>query len=692
MKLLSAITIAAVALSAAEAVLPVNFISYSADTTEYNGMVFEVRDNNENELILTEYTDAKGDVVIPEKIGDCTVTAIGDKVFNGNTAISRVELPDTINYFGGEVFRDSSISDVNIPKELRIIPSYTFNNCQELETVEFHDDVFIIANTAFKKTNITLPELLFERVSGSTIKNSNTVVDFPYDNWSYSVSTDKINNEINVYVNEYIGTKSDAVFPDSLFGKAVDGIDGAFNFNGKTITSVTFPESYKEINVNFSNHFELKKVTFLSDKVNLNNTSFYNTSIEEIALPVNEISIHNFNGCNDLKKIEFIGNGGILNIPDNAFKSFNSVENVIFSEKYEEINIGENAFDNTGISEIIIPSSCNIDFAAFRHCENLKTVEIENGNIASNAFLDCFSLQSAKFNGDVSIERNAFLDCSALKNITIDISKNYNPEAFTSCTSLTQINGVDAFANGEFAPEYKDFIYRNFYAVEDVGFINQFVMHNVAEIVRDNITDDMSEMQKVKVLHDWVCNNTEYTTDDAKLPQYHTDASVLMIDSVVCEGYAKLCNLLYHEAGIETYYVNNPDHAWNIVKIGGHYFHADSTWDDGDKINRDNFLKSDSQFIAHGGSHAEWQGYIPTSLHKFQKEGTPECKYQIGDVNTDSKISVADIVKMSRYLLGAESVNEENSILYDFNFDSKIDVFDLIYMRMNFLDNSENSD
>ena len=101
MKLLSAITTAAVALSAAEAVLPVNFISFSADTTEYNGMVFEVRENNENELILTEYTDAKGDVVIPEKIGDCTVTAIGDKVFNGNTAISRVELPDTINYFGG---------------------------------------------------------------------------------------------------------------------------------------------------------------------------------------------------------------------------------------------------------------------------------------------------------------------------------------------------------------------------------------------------------------------------------------------------------------------------------------------------------------------------------------------------------------------------------------------------------------
>ncbi len=681
MKLVSIITTAAVAFSMAEACLNVNFTSYSVDTIEYDGMVFEVRENNEDELILTEYSDAKGDVVIPEKIGDYTVTAISDKVFNGNTAISSVELPDSINYFGGEVFRDSSISAVNIPKSLRIIPSYTFNNCQELETVEFHNDVFIISNTAFKKTNITLPDLLFERVSGNTIKNSYTAVDFPNGNWSYSVSTDKNSGELEIYINQYIGTNSDVVFPDSLFGEAVDGIDNIFNFNGKSIASVTFPESYKEINIDFSNHFELKNVYFLSSKINLNNTSFYNTSIEEIALPVNEITAKNFASCTDLKKIEFTGNGGTLNIPDNAFKGFGSVDSVTFSEDYEEINIGRNSFDNTGISEIIIPSSCNIDFAAFRHCQKLKNVEIENGNIATNAFLDCTNLQSVEFNGDVNIERNAFLDCTSLKNIKIDISKNYDPEAFTSCTSLTQINGVNAFENGEFAPEYKDFIYRNFYAVDDVGFINQYVMHNVAEIVRDNITDDMSETQKVKVLHDWVCNNTEYTTDDTDLPQYHTDASVLMIDSVVCEGYAKMCNLLYHEAGIETYYVNNPDHAWNIVKIGGHYFHADSTWNDGDKINRDNFLKSDQQFIAHGGSHAEWESNIPSSLHTFQQEGTPECKYQIGDVNTDGTISVADIVKMSCYLLGAEPIVQDDYVLYDLDFDSTIDVFDMIYMR-----------
>ena len=680
MKLLSIITTAAVAFSAAEACLNINFTSYSADTTEYNGMVFEVRENNENELILTEYSGASGNVIIPEKIGDCTVTAIGDKVFNGNTAISRVELPDTINYFGGEVFRDSSISAVNIPKELRIIPSYTFNNCQELETVEFHDDIFIISNTAFKKTDITLPDLLFERVSGSKIKNSYTTVYFTYNNWEYSISTDTDSGELNVYIDRCTGSKLDVVAPESLFGETIDGISKSFSLNGKTLTSITFPEIYKDINIDFSNHFELKNVYFLSPEVNLNNTSFYNTSIEEISLPVTEITAENFNGCSTLKKIKFTGSG-ILNIPDGAFNNFVSINSVTFGESYKEINIGRNAFKNTGISEIVIPAHCNMDVEAFRKCVKLKSVEMESGNIATNAFMDCTSLQSVEFNGDVKIERNAFTDCSSLKNVKIDISKKYDPEAFIHCKSLTKINGVNMFENGEFAPEYKDFILKNFYAADDVGFINQYVLHNIKKIVSENITDDMSDSQKVKVLHDWVCNNTKYAPDSIEPPEYHTDAAIFMSESIVCEGYAKACNLLFHEAGLETYYVNRHDHAWNIVKVDGHYFHIDSTWNDGDKINRNNYLESDKQFMADGGSHADWSGNIPSSLHTFQKEGTPECKYQIGDVNTDETISIADIVKMNRYLLGIGSAVKGDYVLYDLDYNSTVDVFDLIYMR-----------
>lgn len=680
MKILSIITAAILAFSATEAVLPVYFSSYSADKIKYDGMVFEVRRFNEDELILTEYSDAHGEVVIPEKIGDRTVTAIDDKVFSGNQVIEAVKLPDTINYFGAGVFRDSSVSYVNIPKELRIIPDYTFNNCQELETVEFHDDILIISNTAFKKTNITLPAQLFERVSGANIRNSYEDVNFSYGDWNYSVSTNKINGILDVYINKYIGTEAEVVVPGLFFGETVKGINNTLCFSGKNITSVTFPEQFKEINIDFSYHIELKNVIFLSPEIDLNRTSFLYTAIEEISLPINNISPGVFNGAYKLRKINFTGSG-TLNISKSAFENFDPIDTLTFGEAYEEINIGRNAFKNSSISEIMISTPCKIEFEAFRDCQNLRSVKIEKGNISSNAFMDCTSLRSVELKGDVTIERNAFSDCSSLKNVELDISKNYDPEAFNRCTSLTQINGIDVFKNGEFVPEYNDFILKNFYAADDVGFINQFVLYNVAEIVKNNIRDDMSDTQKVKILHDWVCSNTKYASGDIELPQYHNDASVFMSDSVVCEGYAKLCNLLYHEAGLETYYVNSFDHAWNIVRVDGHYFHVDATWDDGDKIKRDYFLRSDQQFKADGSSHAEWDGRVPSSLHSFQKAEIPECEYQIGDVNTDGIISAADIVKMSRYLLGAEPVVKNDCVLYDLDLDSTIDTFDLIHMR-----------
>ena len=164
-------------------------------------------------------------------------------------------------------------------------------------------------------------------------------------------------------------------------------------------------------------------------------------------------------------------------------------------------------------------------------------------------------------------------------------------------------------------------------------------------------------------------------------PEFHTDGSILLNDSTVCEGYAKAMNLLCNYAEIETYYIHSNDHAWNIVKIGGHYFHVDSTWDDnGDVKSYAWFMRSDGE-INDGGSHNNWKAYIPTSLHSFQKEGTPECKYQIGDVNTDLEISIADLVRMNKVLLNAETETADNIVLYDLNFDGEADVYDMILMR-----------
>ena len=40
---------------------------------------------------------------------------------------------------------------------------------------------------------------------------------------------------------------------------------------------------------------------------------------------------------------------------------------------------------------------------------------------------------------------------------------------------------------------------------------------------------------------------------------------------------------------------------------------------------------------------------------------------------------------MSRYLLGAEPIVQDDYVLYDLNYDSTVDVFDMIYMRKLFI-------
>ncbi|MBR5513864.1 MAG: dockerin type I repeat-containing protein [Ruminococcus sp.] len=92
-------------------------------------------------------------------------------------------------------------------------------------------------------------------------------------------------------------------------------------------------------------------------------------------------------------------------------------------------------------------------------------------------------------------------------------------------------------------------------------------------------------------------------------------------------------------------------------------------------------MKFSDHSVLKEGYYEDIINYYNSDNYSFSNRSLPECKYQIGDVNTDSTISVADIVKMSRYLLGSEPITMDDYILYDLNYDSSVDVFDMIYMR-----------
>lgn len=629
-----------------------------SDNILIDDMCFAIRSGTTDQLILTSYSGSESVLDIPETIEGKTVTAIDDKVFAENCNLNMVFLPDTINYFGADVFRNSSIQSVNIPTSLRVIPSYTFNNCQELESVSFHDDIAIIANTAFKKSSITVPQELRECITGVTILSSDTSCQFSSTDWNYNITCK--NGTVNAEIIRYNGNDEIVSVPSKLNSADVT-VCGENTFPDiNTIKIIIFPDSMSSLNF-----------------------SFAGSKIEEVILRgVDEIPASEFENCNELKQVTLSDRADIYTIGSKAFRNCSSLKNILFPQVCEQLNIESHAFENSGILELTLNCSSNIGASAFSECGTLKTVELSDAIVSSRAFMNCNSLTEIIFHGDTVLADLSVFECDNLVNVVFDDSQLTSYNAFRNCPNLYTINSEKVFSSvtGDFIPEYKDFIFTHFSGSDNVGFINEYVTACVERIVDEYTDESMNDIEKVIALHDWVCNKSKYSEGNIGDRTNHNDASVFMNEYTVCEGYARACNLLYHAAGIESYYVHGSNHAWNIVNIEGLYFHVDTTWDDIEN-SRKWFMKSDDELRKEGGSHSEWTLYVPSPLHEFQGDVLPECKYHMGDVNADGSVSVADLVSLQNFILGRSSLEKEHWVLSDVCYDGKINVFDMIILR-----------
>ncbi len=97
---------------------------------------------------------------------------------------------------------------------------------------------------------------------------------------------------------------------------------------------------------------------------------------------------------------------------------------------------------------------------------------------------------------------------------------------------------------------------------------------------------NLSDWEKEKYVHDFICENVTY--DKLKKPYSHEIIGPLGQGVGVCEGIAKAVKVLLNALGVSCVIAlcgNNPEkgikyrHTWNIVKIGGMYYHLDATFD-----------------------------------------------------------------------------------------------------------------
>lgn len=108
--------------------------------------------------------------------------------------------------------------------------------------------------------------------------------------------------------------------------------------------------------------------------------------------------------------------------------------------------------------------------------------------------------------------------------------------------------------------------------------------NKVNEILKEKITDNMLLDKKIKIIHDYIIENTKYDSkrSDEASSEYKSDIAYgpLFQGYGVCSGYSDLMMLFLNKMGIDNIKVTSENHIWNLVYINNTWLHLDLTWDD----------------------------------------------------------------------------------------------------------------
>ena len=626
------------------------------DTEEFSCLIYD-----DNTIGIRRYKGNSENVIIPGIINGYKVTKIESNAFN-----------KTIN--------KNSIREITIPSNVKFIGDYAFAYCSYLEKINLSDGLETLGESTFiccsSLKTITLP---------NTVKNIGESSFSECKNLKEVVLSDSLIH-----------------LPDYLFSYC------------ESLENIVIPDSVSSIGESvFQGCSNLKFVDLSSSMTEVGTEMFHSCSnLQEIKLPdsITQICARAFYDCKALLGINLPDNLKI--IENSAFENCESISSIEFHDSLEEIR--SSAFNSTSITgELTIPQSLTvIGSDAFSDTKiNGKLVIPDNvTHIGSSAF-ENIDITELIIEGSPYLHNHAFKNLKHLENINVDtgIETKWENFVFDGCTNLQKLNGekiVKFFRSGfpTINSTIKDFVTNN---MEDdhktpagIGFWNTYTQQYVKKVVEREITPEMTDVEKAKVLHDWICNNTKYAYDENGNPdsanKNHVDYSVFFYDSTVCEGYARAYTLLLQEAGFkedEVYFVSGVNHAWNIVKLNGEYYHIDVCHDDGDGsvYNYSHFMLSDNQVKNNCSSgHSRWSVDKPSKLFNYydRKIKNITCDYEImGDLNLDFKMDKTDLEMMKQIIIDNNfKATALQLTIADLTLDGKVDVYDLILLRERFFE------
>lgn len=165
--------------------------------------------------------------------------------------------------------------------------------------------------------------------------------------------------------------------------------------------------------------------------------------------------------------------------------------------------------------------------------------------------------------------------------------------------SSTSFGTTDKATRGQYAL----FLYRASKIELDEASVLQ---KKVNEIINNIIKPGMTDLERCYAIYRYMIENVDYDFDYERYTAY----DALIEGLAVCQGYAEATDILMEEAEVDSLiirgYIGKIGHAWNLVKVNGHYYHIDTT--------NSRFLENDKQII--NANRVWWHDLYPKSIGK----------------------------------------------------------------------------